>query len=1427
MSGAAQNQEAKSQPVHSDDIQSSAKSANTTASTDDATAAAAEGGSGDNQEEAPGGSERPAGSPEPNCAICLGQLENKSFTDSCFHMFCFVCLQEWSKVKAECPLCKQPFKSIIHNVKSYNNYDQFYLDHHQHRPPQPLHFGWNFDRSFRYRTTLTMDHRYFNIHSYSIQDRDSSAAPVYRRSLMPRYRLRSRTVHPLMRPYPEPVSTTRFRRQIYEWGRRVSGLRATHRKRRVSPEFFRNNPAQTHRLVPWLNRELNALLYNVEEQVTFVLELIMGLIKRFNIESEEFYEHIHPYLHHNTRHFMHEFLYFARSPYSMSTYDTKAIYEETSHTVPTSESSSGDSDVVVVDDDDDEPGADGSGVGREHTVRLSPWHSPQASVVSHSATSTMGRSHWDSPTPGPSWDLSGNSSQSPVNVDDSSSDASTIIDPTYIAPEVPASQPDSSDGEEVIIISYDKPWEERSPIQLSSGSDSETSHFVEALKQENNNRKARLSSSVSESNQQSRDGARDRSRSLTPPVSMLSGSHHSSSGSRDRHGSSANISSKTKRHHKRKHHHHDRSEETRHHSFRSSHKEKRKSSNSHGSVPSKKRRHDRSEKDRDLAESSSKHKHKKHKRPRDKHSKRQAEGHSVGDSPGTSETVASSASAERADHCKKHPSGHKKSRVKSAASDGQGAEAKEGSSGHQSDGLLSDTSSSSSNSTATTTSLTDMESASARYYSRQQRVQQVLQERHRQACLPLAPGLMEMPPSWENISRLASMLASHTSAQFAAMPSSSQSCTDPVVISTSSDESDTEVQPRKGGADHLTSDNMSVAKTVVVPCSSNPEVPTAAIDYASTLASTSSVQRLGVVDNFIDVECISSEDEASDKEVVDVESVDTESSSDAISTNIHKFLAKLKSAREAESEKDLLLPGTSSVKHSTESLDCTDEVQKPGRVLTDSRTPPSGVHTHAKGKSVKILSPHSMAAMKRKKTSKLLKSGKSASSSGNPFSMRIILNEDAFMDSEGLPEVLPTQASAAQSSFDSPVPAQDLTHSHLQYAGAAEEETTNQQPAVIFSRFSQYGSHPQQYAMQAPVPSAVSCHGQESRSLPVSSGGNTEGVSVLSVSSQHTESKPLPFSQRAHASSSPSLSVSQQKTDNCSLSSASHAGSSPIIIQESPECPRDGNCDQGQETKISDEEGNCVEKSSGSHCSDTLTDLNDSSLSGYLTAGIGHMSPIFDKEIDVLNDSFHNEDKEIDVLNDSVENEDKEIDVLNVSILSDDKEIDVLNDSIHGNDLPASKSHENETEGASVKESPHNVEEPPEHKISQDEVMLLHSSHSTDVEEEVELCLLSDENTCASSGQEERVKSFSNRFIIDMGVTVQKHTASDSACLRSEANTCSIADGDVSKIPHHSSSAQIKSTSTTAELAISESTTCVTKSVPGSAGNVDCSSSDL
>lgn len=276
-------------------------------------------------------------SPEPNCAICLGKLENKSFTDSCFHQFCFTCLLEWSKVKAECPLCKQAFKSIIHNVRSIEDYDQYYITVRNGEAKR----SWRSPegRRFRYPSTLTTERRRqleFE-HSVEFQNYRYTYAPHLYRGLNSRY------------PSMNRSTTSDYRKNIYNNNFWVVPQPEAQRYRETAPDFFRQNPACTHRLIPWLNRELLALLSHSENQVSFILELILALITRYDIKSSEFYEHIFPYLQERTTHFIHEFIHFARSPHDMTGYDRSATYEqlENSNSTFTRESTSSSPDSVI------------------------------------------------------------------------------------------------------------------------------------------------------------------------------------------------------------------------------------------------------------------------------------------------------------------------------------------------------------------------------------------------------------------------------------------------------------------------------------------------------------------------------------------------------------------------------------------------------------------------------------------------------------------------------------------------------------------------------------------------------------------------------------------------------------------------------------------------------------------------------------------------------------------------------------------------------------------------------------------------------------------------------------------------------------------------------------------------------------------------
>ena len=418
-------------------------------------------------------------SPERACAICLGPIDNKSFTDQCFHEFCFLCLDEWAKVKAVCPLCKQPFRKIIYNVRSIDDFDEKQIPSKEMARPH----------RFRYRTTATAP-RQFDINRRPRRHFGASAMNL-----------------PLLNwrnpRNPPGYGTCIYRKRVYAQSLRVKELRNSGgrepRNRNISPEFFRSNPACTHRLVPWLNRELNMLLYNHYEHIMFVMDLILSLIKKFDIQSAEFAEHLRPFLGSRTSHFQHEFLWFARSPYDMATFDRHAVYESANpHLVESSTNSSSDEDALRI----------------PHLFRSilpSPPAPRTSTVTSQDSTSrylgqtlsslntdlTQGnvpQSGWESPLPGPSGLSSLTTADNPVLlVSTDEEDTISFTDQNEPNPNtnilrksgsgsqasdnanefITIDSPASSHSSDILCVAVEKPWEERSPIMLISSEEEE------------------------------------------------------------------------------------------------------------------------------------------------------------------------------------------------------------------------------------------------------------------------------------------------------------------------------------------------------------------------------------------------------------------------------------------------------------------------------------------------------------------------------------------------------------------------------------------------------------------------------------------------------------------------------------------------------------------------------------------------------------------------------------------------------------------------------------------------------------------------------------------------------------------------------------------------------------------------------------------
>ena len=65
------------------------------------------------------------------CSICIDEIKEMCYTDTCLHRFCFPCLSEWVKRKQVCPLCKAEFTNIIHNIKSDDEYEMTPLFPHE------------------------------------------------------------------------------------------------------------------------------------------------------------------------------------------------------------------------------------------------------------------------------------------------------------------------------------------------------------------------------------------------------------------------------------------------------------------------------------------------------------------------------------------------------------------------------------------------------------------------------------------------------------------------------------------------------------------------------------------------------------------------------------------------------------------------------------------------------------------------------------------------------------------------------------------------------------------------------------------------------------------------------------------------------------------------------------------------------------------------------------------------------------------------------------------------------------------------------------------------------------------------------------------------------------------------------------------------
>ncbi|XP_040819797.1 E3 ubiquitin-protein ligase Topors [Ochotona curzoniae] len=406
-------------------------------------------------------------SPDSKCPICLDRFDNVSYLDRCLHKFCFRCVQEWSKNKAECPLCKQPFDSIFHSVRAEDDFKEYVL-----RPSYNGSLPTSDVRRFRYRTTMTRDRNASVYSPSSTMNRRTTTPPdsgVLFEGLGLSTRPRDVEIPQLMRQIASrrpPASDERslrkiqeqdiinFRRTLYRAGVRVRNIEDGGRYRDISAEFFRRNPACLHRLVPWLKRELTVLFGAHGSLVNIVQHIIMSNVTRYDLESQAFVSDLRPFLLNRTEHFIHEFISFARSPFNMAAFDQHANYDCPAPSYE--EGSHSDSSVITISPDEAET--------QELDINVA----------------TVSQAPWDDETPGPSY-----SSSEPVhvamssllNTSDSSDEELVTGGATSQIQGVKANEDlnNDSDGssDNCVIVGFVKPLAERTPELVELSSDSE------------------------------------------------------------------------------------------------------------------------------------------------------------------------------------------------------------------------------------------------------------------------------------------------------------------------------------------------------------------------------------------------------------------------------------------------------------------------------------------------------------------------------------------------------------------------------------------------------------------------------------------------------------------------------------------------------------------------------------------------------------------------------------------------------------------------------------------------------------------------------------------------------------------------------------------------------------------------------------------
>ncbi|XP_017014393.3 E3 ubiquitin-protein ligase Topors [Drosophila takahashii] len=94
-----------------------------------------------------------------------------------------------------------------------------------------------------------------------------------------------------------------------------------------SPQHFRRNPFEIHRIMNWVNRDISVVVKSGQTDVFYLYETILNLLTEVSIKSLDFGLAVVHYFGGKTHQFTHELMNFARSPYDdIIAYECNTLY---------------------------------------------------------------------------------------------------------------------------------------------------------------------------------------------------------------------------------------------------------------------------------------------------------------------------------------------------------------------------------------------------------------------------------------------------------------------------------------------------------------------------------------------------------------------------------------------------------------------------------------------------------------------------------------------------------------------------------------------------------------------------------------------------------------------------------------------------------------------------------------------------------------------------------------------------------------------------------------------------------------------------------------------------------------------------------------------------------------------------------------------